>query len=869
MRTSILILVFGTVFSFAYAQRVFNLNDTQISSSLLRHIQMTEENSAYGPAEMARVFHLNPDLKSLTNENVGDKVVLDFFYPDEYLGTIETVTHFRDGSMGITLKIDELEFGYCIIVITKHGVSIKAKLAERDRFYLAAKRGENTYLSRYKYSAIEDNSLPCANCNSSSCTVVHTPRFPNLEDQNNLLRAVGIGSETLPGALSAFPNSGLDDAITISVLVPYTKKAKDYAAQNYTSIENAIVAAFQTANFVSANSGLNIFFDMVFSYETNYVEKNTMNDLYNLQGIDEGYMDEVHDLRKKHKADIVMLIPSVSFTGGVSYLLSSEYGYPSMAFGLSRVEQFASSYTMVHEFGHILGASHHKLQGDAGLYSYSYGWRDYFDDKTTRFATVMTYENLNDGQGSFPRIPYFSDPNVIVNGVPIGASDANNVLTMKRTKLLVSLYSDAINTSLTDIIVSEGVLSPPFNPDITDYTLFIDDEIASVSVTGTTNYEGAILSGSVVNMLVSSENDIVVLTVKSHDKTVMRNYTIHLVNSCTSYESTPQLSGSISSPIGSENLNLNLTPAQLINKHNDLKIFNLAQAGKKVYMRYSASSDACYAFPDVYNLYPGATFKFKVTETGSYTFQKSSGTESIIMTIFNSETASCESFVSSNCYWSGTGTNFYYNYNSMTAVLTAGTEYFLQTLSVSKPTKNYWSIEISNQAGGQVYQEIDVPAGIEYTYIALCKDEQVVKHHHQTADFRFLGLGAYKIHGVSYSTANNPEYFIGQSLDVISECVTPSAATMDLIVTAADATINIPISNLSNMLLYPNPVKDHLFIESEMTIEKVDIYNQLGRLVFSSNNASKAINLSNLPSGVYIVRIYTNEKYTVHKIEKE
>ncbi len=53
--------------------------------------------------------------------------------------------------------------------------------------------------------------------------------------------------------------------------------------------------------------------------------------------------------------------------------------------------------------------------------------------------------------------------------------------------------------------------------------------------------------------------------------------------------------------------------------------------------------------------------------------------------------------------------------------------------------------------------------------------------------------------------------------------------------------------------LYPNPVNDILNIETEIKIKSVEIYNLQGQKVQSANN--KQINVSDLSSGIYMVRI--------------
>ncbi len=70
--------------------------------------------------------------------------------------------------------------------------------------------------------------------------------------------------------------------------------------------------------------------------------------------------------------------------------------------------------------------------------------------------------------------------------------------------------------------------------------------------------------------------------------------------------------------------------------------------------------------------------------------------------------------------------------------------------------------------------------------------------------------------------------------------------------------------------VYPNPVVQNLFIETENNIEKVSIVNVLGEEVFYDENLEKSVqlNLNDLPSGMYFLRIYSQGILTTHKVLK-
>ena len=62
-------------------------------------------------------------------------------------------------------------------------------------------------------------------------------------------------------------------------------------------------------------------------------------------------------------------------------------------------------------------------------------------------------------------------------------------------------------------------------------------------------------------------------------------------------------------------------------------------------------------------------------------------------------------------------------------------------------------------------------------------------------------------------------------------------------------------------LIYPNPVNDKLTIEAEQALGTVEIYNLMGSLVYSQKDCANKveINTSDLPTGIYFIRM-TNDK---------
>ncbi len=75
--------------------------------------------------------------------------------------------------------------------------------------------------------------------------------------------------------------------------------------------------------------------------------------------------------------------------------------------------------------------------------------------------------------------------------------------------------------------------------------------------------------------------------------------------------------------------------------------------------------------------------------------------------------------------------------------------------------------------------------------------------------------------------------------------------------------------DLTNLKVYPNPVKNILNIQNDQAIQKAEIFDLNGRLLQSTTLNNNQINFSQFTSGVYFVKIYSNNKTGVVKITKE
>lgn len=94
----------------------------------------------------------------------------------------------------------------------------------------------------------------------------------------------------------------------------------------------------------------------------------------------------------------------------------------------------------------------------------------------------------------------------------------------------------------------------------------------------------------------------------------------------------------------------------------------------------------------------------------------------------------------------------------------------------------------------------------------------------------------------------------------------------DIVINTNPNTANGIINNNKVFMMYPNPVKDKLYIENFGRIDRVAVYNLAGQMVklIEPRTSSKiAIDFTDLNTGLYLVNVLNSEgKSLTHKVQK-
>jgi len=93
---------------------------------------------------------------------------------------------------------------------------------------------------------------------------------------------------------------------------------------------------------------------------------------------------------------------------------------------------------------------------------------------------------------------------------------------------------------------------------------------------------------------------------------------------------------------------------------------------------------------------------------------------------------------------------------------------------------------------------------------------------------------------------------------------------IDQMTNQVDLELDVAVVNEHKISIYPNPVKDLLYIQSDVLILDMSVYDAIGNLVYSKSdmNTNNSIQLNNLTSGVYFLYVSTIYKQGIYKVIK-
>lgn len=194
----------------------------------------------------------------------------------------------------------------------------------------------------------------------------------------------------------------------------------------------------------------------------------------------------------------------------------------------------------------------------------------------------------------------------------------------------------------------------------------------------------------------------------------------------------------------------------------------------------------------------------------------------------------------------------------------------IHNFTLSGLTSNFYTFASANMnstAGSATYDgltltarlKIETPTTITYTTSAVST---------LTLVFDPTFSGVIKLNGTNYTASAGLVTIpaVPAGLNTITK-----GGTTNLFYIKTEYALSVPQNaNPYKLIVYPNPVSNELYIDaSNVTIEKVAIYNLLGQLVKTSQGSKTTIDVSELSSGSYFVKVHTNQGIIDKKIIKK
>ncbi len=123
--------------------------------------------------------------------------------------------------------------------------------------------------------------------------------------------------------------------------------------------------------------------------------------------------------RNNFNADLVAMVSNSGGACGIGYLMGGVGGTQSNAFTVTARTCAVGNLSFPHELGHNMGSHHNPENGSNPTYPYGFG--HYVDGS---YRTVMSY--VDPCPSGCNRQPYFSNPDIVFNGVPTGIANARD-----------------------------------------------------------------------------------------------------------------------------------------------------------------------------------------------------------------------------------------------------------------------------------------------------------------------------------------------------------------------------------------------------------------------------------------------------------
>lgn len=255
--------------------------------------------------------------------------------------------------------------------------------------------------------------------------------------------------------------------------------------------------------------------------------------------------------------------------------------------------------------------------------------------------------------------------------------------------------------------------------------------------------------------------------------------------------------------------------------------------------------------------------------------------------------------------WMGTKIIAHYNDNSESDTYTlAGGELetFTKTLNTGVEVSLEWKkgsgdaecgYTINYKNGAEIYSGKGTQKGIFFSWVNNCSTQEMsIKTGEAVKDFKAIGKDNHvtlkwekpDAEGVAYYEIYRETIFIDTTLNLYYDeenlsnenytySVRPVYEDCNGATTTRNVTSNENVEEMlvSNVTIYPNPANDRLYVETltlTLTIEIYDVYGRQQVTKSLCHQGALVVDLTNLNSGIYFVKVVTENGNVVKRIVK-
>jgi hypothetical protein len=81
--------------------------------------------------------------------------------------------------------------------------------------------------------------------------------------------------------------------------------------------------------------------------------------------------------------------------------------------------------------------------------------------------------------------------------------------------------------------------------------------------------------------------------------------------------------------------------------------------------------------------------------------------------------------------------------------------------------------------------------------------------------------------------------------------------------------VGVDEHSLSTLSIYPNPTSNQFSIDTELAISEITLFDLTGKTIMKTKQNTNIVNVTDLTSGIYFIKLIVNERTIIQKFVKQ